>query len=111
MELKEDKNILGVLVETFFTGEITDEYIDLVKDSAMYKAFKNIEENSGMILPCSVPLNGEYNQKDIYASVLCYVDSNGAKPLKNIKLQEEELRAFCDSCNIIRRYFFERQDL
>ncbi len=45
MELKEDKNILGVLVETFFTGEITDEYIDLVKDSTMYKAFKNIEEN------------------------------------------------------------------
>lgn len=78
---------------------------------AASELIKNIEENSGMILPCSVPLNGEYNQKDIYASVLCYVDSNGAKPLKNIKLQEEELRAFCDSCNIIRRYFFERQDL
>ena len=29
----------------------------------------------------------------------------------SIKLKEEELRAFCDSCNIIRRYFFERQDL
>lgn len=38
MELKEDKNILGVLVETFFTGEITDEYIELTKDSEMYKA-------------------------------------------------------------------------
>ena len=38
MELKEDKNVLGIMVETILTGKVTDEYIDLVKDSEMYKA-------------------------------------------------------------------------
>lgn len=41
----EDKNILGILAEGILNKDFTDEYIDLVKDSAMYKAFKNIEEN------------------------------------------------------------------
>ncbi|WP_455719450.1 lactate/malate family dehydrogenase [Agathobacter sp.] len=74
---------------------------------AASELIKNIEEDSGMILPCSVLLNGEYNQKDVYASVLCYVDSNGAKPLNNIVLAQDELNAFIDSCNIIRKYLFE----
>ena len=41
----EDKNVLGILAEGILNKDFTDEYIDLVKDSAMYKAFKNIEEN------------------------------------------------------------------
>lgn len=74
---------------------------------AASELIRNIEEDSGMIIPCSVLLNGEYDQKDIYASVVCYVDSNGAKPLNNIVLAQDELKAFTDSCNIMRKYLFE----
>lgn len=41
----EEKNVIGTLAEGILNKEFTDEYIDLVKDSAMYKAFQNIEEN------------------------------------------------------------------
>ena len=34
-----------MVAEGILNKDFTDEYIDLVKDSAMYKAFKNIEEN------------------------------------------------------------------
>lgn len=34
------KNDLEVLVKTALTGEITDEYIELTKDTEMYKALK-----------------------------------------------------------------------
>lgn len=38
MELKEGKNVLGVMVETILTGKVTDQFIELTKDSEMYKA-------------------------------------------------------------------------
>jgi len=41
----EDKNVIGTLAKGILNKDFTDEYIDLVKDSAMYKAFQNIEEN------------------------------------------------------------------
>lgn len=41
----EEKNVIGTLTEGILKKDFTDEYIDLVKDSTMYKAFKNIEEN------------------------------------------------------------------
>lgn len=33
-----EANIIGVMAETILTGKLTDEYIDLVKDSEMFKA-------------------------------------------------------------------------
>lgn len=41
----EEKNVIGTLAEGILNKDFIDEYIDLVKDSTMYKAFKNIEEN------------------------------------------------------------------
>ena len=39
MELKENKDDeLSIIFKSFFTGEITDEYIELTKGTEMYKA-------------------------------------------------------------------------
>jgi len=39
MELKKNKDDeLSIIFKSFFTGEITDEYIELTKDTEMYKA-------------------------------------------------------------------------
>lgn len=41
----EEKNVIGTLAKGILNKDFTDEYIDLVKDSAMYKAFKNVEKD------------------------------------------------------------------
>ena len=65
---------------------------------------KCIYEDAQMVLPCSVLLQGEYGEKDIYASVLSVISANGAKPLGEPMLSDEELEAFHKSCEIMRGY-------
>lgn len=69
---------------------------------AVSELVKCIFEDARAILPCSVPLNGAYGEKDVYASILCCVGKDGAKPLDCIPLSKEEEAAFHESCRIMR---------
>ena len=69
---------------------------------AVSELVKCIFEDARAILPCSVPLNGAYGERDVYASILCCVGKEGAKPLDGIPLSKEEEAAFHESCRVMR---------
>lgn len=53
------------------------------------------------ILPVSVLLNGEYDQRDVYASVPAVLGNNGVEEIIEIEMTEEEKKAFDTSCKIM----------
>lgn len=54
------------------------------------------------ILPVSVFLNGQYGQKELYASVPAVLGNNGVEQIIEINMTEEEKKLFNNSCNIMR---------
>ncbi|MDR1243131.1 MAG: L-lactate dehydrogenase [Deltaproteobacteria bacterium] len=54
------------------------------------------------ILPVSVLLDGEYGQKDVYASVPAVLGNNGVEMVLELSLSEEERKAFAASCASMR---------
>ncbi len=57
------------------------------------------------ILPVSVLLNGEYGQKDVYASVPAVLGNNGVEDIIEIDMTDEERKAFDASCKILRENY------
>lgn len=57
------------------------------------------------ILPVSVSLNGQYGQKDVYASVPAVLGNNGVEEIIEINLTEEEKKAFDNSCRVMRENY------
>lgn len=62
---------------------------------------KHIFQNSRMVLPLSVPLNGEYGLKDIAISVPCVLDSSGVSEIISVPLNEIEKINLKKSAEII----------
>lgn len=56
------------------------------------------------IITVSTLLNGEYNQRGVFASVPCIIGKNGVEEIIQMDLRKEELMEFDDSCNVIREY-------
>ena len=56
------------------------------------------------VLPCSVPLDGQYGQRDVYASTLCLIGAGGAEEIWQLPLSDQEAQALAESCRIIREY-------
>ena len=54
--------------------------------------------NEDRILPVSTLLQGEYGQKDVFASVPCRLNQNGVAEVIQLKLTEEEQKKFDASC-------------
>lgn len=69
---------------------------------AVSELVRCIFEDTRSVLPCSILLNGEYGERDVYASVLCRIGKDGAFPVKGVPLQPEEEEAFHESCRIMR---------
>ncbi len=63
---------------------------------------KAIMLNENKIYPCSVYLNGEYEQKDICTGVPVMIGKNGWKKIIDYKLNDEERELFNKSCDSIR---------
>ena len=59
---------------------------------------KAIFGNEDRILPVSTLLQGEYGQKDVFASVPCRLNQNGVAEVIQLKLTEEEQKKFDASC-------------
>ncbi len=54
------------------------------------------------IIPCSVQLNGQYGQKDVYVGVPCVVGKNGIEKIIELNLTDDEFVAFAKCCDSIR---------
>ena len=64
-----------------------------------YEAFNNQKR----IIPCSVLLDGEYNQDDICIGVPCIIGKNGCEKIINLDLNDQEMIKFSQSAEAVRR--------
>lgn len=69
---------------------------------------KCIFRDEHTILPCSTFLQGEYGEKDVYVSVPCTIGAKGVEKIWEIKLNEEEQKAFHKSCHLLKSYISRR---
>lgn len=54
------------------------------------------------MIPCSVLLEGEYDQEDICMGVPCIIGKNGLEKIVDIKLNDEEKALFAKSADAVR---------
>jgi len=64
---------------------------------------KSILNNEKRIIPCSVFLDGEYNQDDICIGVPCIIGKNGCEKIVNIELNDSEKVKFSESAEAVRK--------
>lgn len=57
------------------------------------------------VLPVSVLLNGEYGQRDVYASVPAVLGSEGVEEIVELRLTQEEQRQFDRSCGVMKENY------
>ena len=55
------------------------------------------------IIPCSVFLDGEYNQDDICVGVPCIIGRNGCEEIIKLNINDEEIIKFGESAEAVRR--------
>ena len=65
------------------------------------KIVKTILNDTNEILTVSAYLNGEYGHKDIYIGVPAIINSNGARELLELELNENDQKRLDDSCEIL----------
>ncbi|KAK7199961.1 NAD-dependent dehydrogenase [Novymonas esmeraldas] len=65
---------------------------------------KSIFHNEQRVLPCSVLLNGEYGEREVFASVPVVLGAAGVEDIIELDLTEEERAGFHHSCDIIRAF-------
>ena len=63
------------------------------------------------IIPCSVYLEGEYNQRDICIGVPCIIGRNGIDSIIDVKLNENEQKKFNSSSDAVRKMNKSLQDI
>mgnify|MGYP006128029211 FL=1 len=64
---------------------------------------KSILNDEKRIIPCSVFLDGEYNQDDICIGVPCVIGKNGCEKIVNIDLNDDEKVKFSESAEAVRK--------
>lgn len=64
---------------------------------------KTILNDEKRIIPCSVFLDGEYNQDDICIGVPCIIGKNGCEKIINLNLNDQEMVKFADSASAVRK--------
>ena len=65
---------------------------------------KNIFEDSGVVLPVSVPLHGQYGLSGVALSVPCIIGRHGVTEILEVKLSWEEKSQLSKSAASLRRY-------
>ena len=65
------------------------------------KIVKTILNDTNEILTVSAYLNGNYGHKDIYIGVPAIINSNGARELLELELNENDQKRLDDSCEIL----------
>lgn len=72
---------------------------------AMTRITKAILGDENSVLTVSALLCGEYGQSGVFAGVPCIINQNGVQRVLKLNLNEEELRKFADSCDILRESY------
>lgn len=73
--------------------------------AALTEIVRTIFHDEKKILPVSCLLEGQYGQKDVYASVPAVLGADGVERIVEIDLTPEERKRFGDSCETMRRNF------
>ena len=106
-ELLSDKEIEKVARDTMVGGATLT---GLLGTSAWYAPgasvaylVNSILNDQKRIIPCSVLLDGEYNQDDICIGVPCIIGKNGCEKIINLDLNDQEMIKFSQSAEAVRR--------
>jgi L-lactate dehydrogenase len=73
--------------------------------TALAEIVKTIFHNEKKILPVSCLLEGQYGQKDVYASVPAVLGADGVERIVEIDMTPEELKQFGSSCETMRKNY------
>ena len=105
-ELIEDEKLNDIIERTKFGG---GELVKLMGTSAWYAPGSSIAylvdsilNDHKNIIPCSVYLEGEYNQSDICIGVPCVIGKNGLEKVIQLDLNDDELTKFNESADAVR---------
>lgn len=72
--------------------------------TALTDVVKTIFHDEKRVLPCSVLLEGEYGQEDVFASVPAILGKDGVEEIIEINLSEKEQEEFNNTCRILKDY-------
>lgn len=73
--------------------------------AALTEIVKAIFHDEKKILPVSCLLQGQYGQRDVYASGPAILGKDGVEEIVEISMTEEELKQFAASCDTMRKNF------
>ena len=73
--------------------------------ASIAEVVRAIFHDENRILPVSVLLEGEYGQRDVYASVPAMLNRNGVADIIELALTPEEQERFNASCETMRDNF------
>lgn len=72
--------------------------------TALTEVVKAIFHDERKIMPCSVLLEGEFGQNDVFASVPALIGKDGVLEVHEIDLNEDEQKQFNNTCSVIKEY-------
>lgn len=75
---------------------------------AATELIKAVCGDENRVLPCSVNPEGYYGQDGCFASIPCIVSKNGARPLPEMEMTEQEAERFQASCDMLRKIIREK---
>lgn len=73
--------------------------------AAIAEVVRAVFADENRVLPISVLLNGQYGEKDVYASVPAKLNASGVAEIIELKMTAEELKLFSASCKTMRENF------
>lgn len=72
---------------------------------------KAIFDDQKLVWPCSVALEGEYNQNNVAVGVPCVLGKNGIERIVEVDLNEDEQGKLIKTCDIIRSFLVRADEV
>ena len=113
---EENPERFGKLSEKVITDQTHMRGMDIIEGkgstefgigTALADMAKAVLMDEHRILPASTLLEGEYGQTNVHAGVPCIIGRNGIEQIIELKLTDEELKQFENSCNVIKQHMVE----
>lgn len=107
--IKENKIDKKILYDTFEEVKEIGPKIASMKGNTCYGIAMTIYDiieaiilDKKTILPVSANLDGKYNKDNISIGVPCVIGKNGIEKINEIRFNNEELKKFEESCNVLK---------
>lgn len=72
--------------------------------STLARLVQCIFHDEKQIMPVSTLLEGQYGEKDLFTSTPCMIGKDGVERVIELKLNDEELKDFRHSCDVIKEH-------